>query len=636
MEVKYRGGRGLKPNDSCASPRHVIAVDTETFPHPADTTGRVFSHRFRVGCALSSRLSRGKWQPPRETRLNSTDEFWELMLRETRSRQTTWIVAHNALFDFVALDLPKRLDSAELMLDWPRQRRNNATNQTHSKSPYSLAVIDGPPVIIACRVTKTQGRCVFVDTLNWFRLPLSALGEALGLGKLDMPAWTADDEQWFRYCARDTAITYRSFTALVDWTRSQDFGMFRYTVAAQAMSAYRHRLMPHKIYYHDDLDRKSFERRGYYGGRGEVFRVGPIAERVYKLDVSSLFPSVMRSNLFPYTIESYEVRSDYLQFPPPHDLTECVAEVTVKTARPIYPQRIDDRTYYPTGCFNTVLSGPELSAASRAGEIVGYGTWQHYRLAELFTDYVDTLWNLRLAYERDNNRIYAMLCKLMLNSLYGKFGQRAPQWEVDTSVHVPLPWSQWPVVNLATNEHTLYRAFGHTAQKFVGKREKNKTLPAISAWVTSYARLRMNRLREIAGESGVFYQATDSLIVTEAGCRRLLLAGEVDKRTLGKLRHEQTAEAGHIYGVGDYTLDNEHTVAGRPLNAIEDAHGTMIVRKFHTRDQLFHNRPAAEIIQVNSEWHRREGYWRGTVGDNGWVIPPHCTPDTLSSTTGDN
>ena len=51
---------------------------------------------------------------------------------------------------------------------------------------------------------------------------------------------------------------------------------------------------------HVDPVATALERQAYVGGRTEVFRCAvPVALPCYKLDINSLYPSVMASNLFP-------------------------------------------------------------------------------------------------------------------------------------------------------------------------------------------------------------------------------------------------------------------------------------------------------------------------------------------------
>src|SRR5262249_32341701 len=152
--------------------------------------------------------------------------------------------------------------------------------------------IESPPTIIGCRSGVTQGRFVIVDMMNWFPAKVSEIGEAINLPANERPPYEASDGEWFTYSWRDAHIVFDAFAGLSRWVERNDMGMFRYTGAAQALAAFRHRFMPTTIYLHDNIPIKVIERAGYFGGRFEVFKMGQIRETVYQYDINSLFPSV--------------------------------------------------------------------------------------------------------------------------------------------------------------------------------------------------------------------------------------------------------------------------------------------------------------------------------------------------------
>lgn len=636
MPTQFRGGRALKRNESGALPRYIIAVDTETMPRESPDNPGELIHDFRIGHAISCRLVGTKPIGRKDHQLTSTDQFWKLVAELSGPRHTLWVVAHNALFDFETLAGKQEFMMGRMSLDWPRSKRKKSDDGDEHKQEFSLAVVDGPPTIIACRVHSTQGRVVIVDTLNWFKGTLCELGKVLGKEKYVLPQWSQSDSDWASYCKNDAEIVYDTFIGLIDFVSANDFGMFRYTAAGQSYSAFRHKYMDCPIYFHDDPAIKSLERRACFGGRSEVFRQGEYHGTFYQLDINSLYPSVMMANDFPYTIDDYEFSRESLVYPAKYISNRSIAECSVDTITSMAPKRVLGRTIYPVGQFNTVLAGPELQNALRSGQLSSVRSYSNYKLAPIFRRWVADLWDLRRKYKADGNGIYDQFVKMLLNSLYGKFSQLSPVWIRDNSEPVVEPWAQWSKYDCRSGEIVNYRSFGWQAEKLIGKQEKAATLPAISAFVTAYARLRMNGLREIAGKDNVYYQAVDSMIVTEAGRNALYDAGEVSDCELGKLKTEVKADYVRINGIGDYVIGDKRILSGCARNCTEIEDGVYLQRVFTAKNQLFNGMDANAVTEREQIFRAKREYHKGLIKAGGWLDPFTLPNEELLSLSADN
>lgn len=621
MERKQHTGRKLKRNHSNALPRYLIAFDAETLPHPAGQSRTRFSHRFRLGVAIVGRMVKSEVEQVETHRIYSPDHFWQLVESVSSMRHTVWIVCHNALFDMIVAEMPGRFERGEMSIDWPRSKRQVNDNDVDNAITPNLCVIESPPTIIAAKCGSTQGRVVIVDTLNWFPVPLTELGDACGLPKFRMPHFSTIDDEWFKYCERDTRIVFNTFVELIKWVGSNDMGMFRYTGPSQAWSAYRHRFQKHDIYAHDNEQVRSIERLAYFGGRSEVFKLGDITETVHQLDINSLFPAVMAAGEFPYLLDRYDIRDDYLQLHPNIDWKASVAEVELKTWEPTFPIRTDKGVVFPVGEFRTALCGKELEYAAKNGYIRAVRSWSEYKLAPLFTDWVTELWRMRQEYKQAGNKLYERFVKTLLNSLYGKFAQMTPAWQNVNGTLANLPWTSWTEVEMPVGTRHKFRSFGWQVQKMGAREEKAGTFVAVSAFVTSAARVYMNRIRDVIGKRDCYYQGVDGLVVTNTGRQRLDDAGLIDQTRLGYLRHELTANHGTISGVSDYRLGEKVAIAGKPrLQAIDEMRHNM-QRRFHTVTHLFEGKSLDHVTEERFTWHKQTDYWKGTVSDGGWVEP---------------
>jgi hypothetical protein len=114
-----------------------------------------------------------------------------------------------------------------------------------------------------------------------------------------------------------------------------------------------------------------------------------------------------------------------------------------------------------------------------------------------FKRFVRTLYKKRLAYQARNDQMQAVV-KLLMNSLYGKFGQRTDDKE--TIQHIDDVQSIIMDDEIAGN-YVIRKVSNDRVPKFVN--------PILSAYVTGYARLHLTRLLR---KHHALYCDTDSLI----------------------------------------------------------------------------------------------------------------------------
>ena len=618
MEQYQHTGRKMRRNHSNAIPRYVIAFDAETKREQIDMSATLFGHSFRIGVATSCRIRGTESCEFNTQRFTDTESFWQYVYGKTGSNYTTWLVCHNALFDMVIAGFPEELQESRVSIDWPRSIRKREDNNEDNVHCSTMCIIDSPPTVIAVKCQSTQGRLVIVDTMNWFPVSLKTLGTECGIEKLPMPDWDEPDETWFTYCERDVKITLTSFLKLIAWVKENDLGMFRYTAASQAMSAYRHRFAKHEVFFHDSIPVKQLERKAYYGGRTEVFRRGPTNCTVWQLDTNSLFPSVMRLGEFPSKLVRFELKTSFRPEIPEINWSKSIAEVDMLTIEPIFPMRRNGATIYPVGRFKTSLAGPELALAHKLGCIRGVSSWSEYETEVLFDYWVESIWAMRSEFKQSGNRLYEQFAKRLLNSLYGKFAQRSPQWVNVEGSMAGLPWSSWTEPDSKTGESVSFRSIGWQIQRAQERGEIEGTFPAISAFTTAYARLRMNQLRKIAGRMNCYYQGIDSLIVTREGLQRLELAGEVSETELGRMRIQLHSDTGIIWEKMDYEIGDKVAISGRST-LVEIAEATKAMqRKFAVASLLFRGRPAAEVMEEITPWERQHCGVNGVPSRDGW------------------
>jgi DNA polymerase type B, organellar and viral len=615
------GGRAVKSNHCNSLPRNVITVSTATEPELRDSAGCQFTETFKIGSASSFRLIDSKPIGLINTRLYHPSDFWELLQKKAKDRHTTWIIGYNILKDFRSLGMPDRFIKGEFTLDWPRTKRKKEDNDEDNPHCHGLAVLNSPPTIIACRLTNLQARVVFVDIANYFDCTISDLFMHNYNVSPHPPDRLADKPQWLTYTQSVSALLTDVFLKLVNFNEYNQLGLFRYTVASQSMSMFRHGLMVNPVYYHDNNDAIALERRAYIGGRTAVFRKGKINQTVYKLDVSSFYPSIMKQHKFPYTLNAVNFRDTYETPHIDHDLSCYIAEAKLNTRQPLYPVRSGKSILYPVGEFTTVLAGPELEQARSLGHLTGIRSWSRYKIDNLFSPFVDKCWALRRDAESSGNHLYADYAKRLANSLYGKFAELSPRWQIVECYGSCEPFTCWHELDMQTSEISTYRTFGYTVMKDIGRAEKSNTFPGISAFVTSYGRCRMNLLRGSCSPRECLYQGVDSLIVTQSGYDQLLSQCLISDRELGQLRVEGITDFGEIRGPADYTFGSKTVIAGCPNIDFLSERVEINMSRYLSREGLFTPTGYCELTSRQLEWHRKTGSSKGKFAADGYWEP---------------
>ncbi len=275
------------------------------------------------------------------------------------------------------------------------------------------------------------------DSRNLFpRHSARALGAMVGAPKLELPEgvlWRLsrgtpwehfndhDREVIRRYVERDAEIIYLGVSLLQDITLKCG-GSLRPTIAGVSMDIYRRQFhkWPWKAL---GPETNKLARPAYYGGRVENFAYGKVPG-VNAYDITSLYPAVQRDAKFPHPSHlkleiSPRQLSSWIGW-------EGVASVRVRVPDeliPAMPYRFDNRLFFPTGELPGVWTILELRQAIEQGYEVKAAEWVLGSPVAFnpFADFIDTLFELRQGYIISGSGA-ANVVKLILNSLYGRFG----------------------------------------------------------------------------------------------------------------------------------------------------------------------------------------------------------------------
>lgn len=599
----------LKPNKTQEFPRNVCYVDTETSEKTIDKKTKVQKLKLGVGCYIREGRKDHK---PREIWWDfiTSRAFWKRLLEETERDRTLLILGYNMGFDMRILQGFKHL----------------------FKLGYIVKKICMLPNCFILDFQKDKHRIKVIDAMNYFDGSLKQWGKMLGLEKLEVDFKKASDKELLTYCYNDVAILKAIWEKWRKFLKDNHFGHFCVTRSSHALTIFRHRFMRVPLFIHDNTKVLDLERSGYYGGRTECFFIGKCNEpKIFKLDVNSMYPTVMASTPVPTELIAFDYKTNLLYEPELLDRFGIVAEVFLNTDLPIYPKRREGKLIFPTGKFWAVLCEPELRQAMERGHVVTTQRMAFYKKAVIFDGYVNEMYNLRNEYKKQDDEIFQKLCKYLMNSLYGKFGQRNETW--DYLGYFPrLTDGVYKVADLMTGEwNTFYILYGHE-WKSLGKTDSAHSFPAISAYITSAARVMLWKLIESAGRLNVFYCDTDSLIVNQEGYDNL--KDELNETELGKLKLEYESDLLTINAPKDYQTYKEKHIKGVPKKAdrISDTHYQYW--QWERVRGAIHKSHLECVYMYLTDKHLARNYSKGSVSSSGWVVP-FVLSESINSSTVD-
>lgn len=585
----------LRREKTMAVPRHFVFVDTET-NQSKDRDGNI-KQSFRLGwlCyysrAYDKHIEKQEW-----FYIDTIGSFWDFIFTHCQPKRKLWIIARNIVFDFT------------ILRGWENLR----------KEGYKLRFFHNNGVSVIVNVRKGNKSIVFLDSMNWFPESLAKTGKRLGIPKMQIDFKTCSRQELSDYCRNDVLIDFENFRQFIRFLEGNKISRLCYTRASTAMAAYLLRHYHTPIYIHNNTEAIKLERDSYKGGRCECFYIGdPNYKSYYILDVNSLYPFVMRNNDYPVKYEHIEPEITIKALTKYIKTKAVVAKVLIETNEPVYAVK-RDRTLFPIGVFETVLTTPELKYALEHGHIRKVYNCVTYKRANIFKSYVDTIYTLRQDFKSAGVDVYQNLCKYLLNSLYGKWGQKAENW-VKIGDCPNEPDREELLFTYESNKVMRLRYLLGELFELKSYSEAYNSFPAISSHVTAYGRMYLWFLMQLAGHGNYFYGDTDSLIVNDKGMDNL--EPVLHDTKLGFMKHEETIHKLIIHGLKDYEKDSKVVIKGIRKNAVKISKGVYKQEQWSSFKGLLHSGDinAYTVKNVTKRLSRR--YTKGIVTDSGIVKP---------------
>lgn len=347
-------------------------------------------------------------------------------------------------------------------------------------------------------ITKNKRRISFVDSSGLFPFGLAKLTESFNVKhkKLDedVSHLTKVTKKLRKYLEHDNKGLWECLEKFANSQYINQVGL-KLTRSGTSFAVY-------KNFFNADLPVipsavKDFARLSYYGGRTEIFK--PLYKGFKKplnvYDINSMYPDSMFRNKYPAEFSHWTTELDLKEFSIYHCVVTCPKNLKI----PLLATKSTGKLIFPTGTFEGHFTNVELVKALS----LGYKVNKVFKGAVfndggyMFKDFIDHFYTLR---KNTNDPVEKIIYKDIMNHLYGRLAINETREQVTFEqpkeggkIHSIMDFGDYEI-RLYTSEKKIF----------------TYSNPALSSFVTSYARLKLFEYME-AVNFDVYYCDTDSL-----------------------------------------------------------------------------------------------------------------------------
>lgn len=528
---------------------------------------------------------------------NSKYSFCKYIESKCYQKSSLYIFAHNAFFDLQVCGFFKYMALWGWELDFYYDK--------------------GLSYILTCR--KDKKKIIVISTTNYFPVSLKKIGDMIGLEKLDVDIQNDNFETISTYCKRDLEILVKATLEYIDFIKKHDMGNFSMTKAGQAFSCFRHRFMKVNIGIHKNEKIINLERNAYMGGRTEAFFIGQVPGNDFvSLDINSMYPYLMKKYEYPTRLVDYQTNPDIEIIKQSLKRFQAVAKIRVKTNSPAYAYREKDKIFFPVGTFDCYVTTHGLNRAIQNNELKKIYEIAIYEKDYIFCDYVDYFYKLRMEYKKQGNKIYEQIVKILLNSLYGRFGMKYKK-TISENAESAEDYYRIETYDEETKEYEIETVLLN--KRITEGLEVNgkQSLVAIPAHITEAGRMMLYSIIENIGRNNVFYCDTDSIKIEYNNINKV--NHEIHESNLGALKIEHRFDNLTIYGLKDYVAGDEVKIKGVPKNAEKIEDNIYKYKQFCGQSTHLREREVEHFIVKDIVKQLYRIYDKGKVTSSGFVKP---------------
>lgn len=275
----------------------------------------------------------------------------------------------------------------------------------------------------------------------------------------------------------------------------------------------------------------------YFGGRVQCFQSGVIEKRFSVYDINSAYPFAMLSE-HPYGLDHIESKVELKEFARGPAFFRILSK-----SSGAFPFRTKSGLSFPdTGELQEFyITGWELQAAEETGlkdyELIS--VIYHTEKTD-FREYINHFYETRLYAKACKDKAMDLFAKLLMNSLYGKFGSNPENYKN----FLVMPPEEFDSLMDPENE---YQHGGELGPWILGERDLHEDEErffnvATAASITGFVRAYLWKAINLTGRENMLYCDTDSIATTSEA------HSLPDGKELGKWKHEGEFDKAGIAG----------------------------------------------------------------------------------------
>lgn len=352
------------------------------------------------------------------------------------------------------------------------------------------------------------------------------------------------------YCNRDLICLYEVIKCFFNKVYDQyGISILSYpTIGSLAMGIYRSNFM--ESHFRIPLLNGSVAnniRSAYYGGIVDILK--PTATKLYQYDVNSLYPFMMLNDLpignpvhIKGTISANEASDLFGFFNCKIVAPKCDSLVQ------FLPYKHEKRTITPVGSWSGWYFSEEVKKAISLGYQVSIDEAYSFKKGKIFDKFVQHFYSLK------TKGPHSTIWKLILNSLYGKFGAKPERYKTiivpsDEAESIYLNYNVIDIDYCYSGYEAILVEDCYTDARSLYEDYQNASV-AIAAAITSSARIFMYDFKTISGNL-CYYSDTDSVFV-EKPLEAHTVGANIGQFKLERIINEAIFIAPKTYGLIDH------------------------------------------------------------------------------------
>jgi len=303
------------------------------------------------------------------------------------------------------------------------------------------------------------------------------------------------------------------------------------------------------------------EKSSYYGGMCVVYRKKSEnlnnfygeKDNLYCYDINSCYPASMLKKM-PYKFIDEIINCDEINEYIDYYLYEIDYEYPDNQIIVNLPTRIDGEIVYLKYGNKKWHWGNEInSSLSLGAKILKIHKIRRYEGLYIFKEYIEDIYNMRLEAKRNNNTCLVDFFKLLMNSLYGKLGQKLNLQKNIVSIselnEVVMYYNDNKIKNIKLLDGNCVEYEYEDLNEFYNQ---IGSLVRFSAFITAQARCILLKpfTDNILEQDNLFYTDTDSIFIN-----KILPSNYVSNTELGKFKLEYEIKKAYFLAPKMYIVE---------------------------------------------------------------------------------